>query len=138
LNKRFIISWIAVCATWLIGHFVVRAAVGDSGDTNMAAMMRPTEGQSAVMYMIFLAHVLMAGAFVWIYQLRRETQPWLLQGLKFGIAISLLIPIPIFMIFYAMQQMPGKQAVAQVVGESIVVVLAAIVTAFVYRDSSSG
>jgi len=38
---------------------------------------------------MILAHVILAGAFVWIYSRGVEAKPWLAQGFRFGLAIAL-------------------------------------------------
>jgi len=83
-----------------------------------------------------LAHVLMAGAFVWIYERGKEDKPWMQQGLRFGIAIALLAPIPTFMIYYTVQQTPGMLAVQQSIGDSLLVIVVALVTAFLGRSDT--
>jgi hypothetical protein len=81
---------------------------------------------------MILAHVLMAGAFVWIYARGVENKPWLGQGLRFGLAVALLF-VPIFIIYYVVQPTPGALAVKQIVFETILTLVLGAVVAFLYR-----
>ena len=99
----------------------------------MTNMMRPQEEQQGLFHFMLLAHVWMAGAFVWIYQRGNEDKPWLPQGLRFGVAVALFAPIPTFMIYYVVQQTPGGLAIRQLVGDSLVVVIVALVAAFLNK-----
>ena len=99
-------------------------------------MMRPMAEQEAMMHFMLIAHVLMAGAFVWIYERGNEDKPWVQQGLRFGIAIAVLAPIPTFMIYYTVQQTPGMLAVQQSIGDTVVVVVVALVAAFLSRSDA--
>lgn len=59
------------------------------------------------------------------------------QGIRFGIAIALLAPIPMYMIYYTVQQMPGALAHNQIIGDSISVVVVGIVVAFLSRNNAT-
>ena len=103
----------------------------------LGEIMRTEEDSSALMHLLILAHVVMAGAFVWIYQRGNEDKPWLAQGLRFGIAIALLAPVPTYTIYYVVQQMPGTLAVQQSIGDGVVVIVVALVTAYLNRGGSA-
>jgi hypothetical protein len=59
------------------------------------------------------AHVVLAGAFTWIYLRGHEARPWLSQGLRYGLAVALLTVIPSYTIYYVVQPMPGATVVKQ-------------------------
>lgn len=136
MDKKFFISWIAVFVVWMLGDFLVHGLWLNSTYETLTNMMRPAEEQEALFHFMLIAHVLMAGAFVWIYQRGNEDKPWLQQGLRFGIAIALLAPIPTFMIYYTVQQTPGMLAVNQSIGDSLVVIVVALVAAFLNRKTA--
>jgi hypothetical protein len=136
MDKKFLISWVAVFVIWMVGSFLVHALwLGATYDA-MTNIMRPAAEQEGLMHFMLLAHILMAGAFVWIYQRGNEDKPWMQQGLRFGIAIALMAPIPTFMIYYTVQQTPAMLAVQQSIGDSIVVVGVALTTAFLNRSTA--
>jgi hypothetical protein len=89
------------------------------------------------MHFMLLAHVIMAAAFVWIYQRGREAKPWLQQGLRYGIAIALLAPIPMFMIYYVVQPTPAALAIKQAIGDSVILLVLGVLVAFLNKDDSS-
>ena len=137
MNKKFVLSWIAVFVVWMAGSFLLHGLYLGETYADMTNMIRPEAEQQTMMHFMLIAHVLMAGAFVWIYQRGTEAKPWLQQGLRFGLAIAIMMPIPTYMIYYTVQQTPGDLAVKQIVGDSIVVIIAALVAAFMNRDSAS-
>jgi hypothetical protein len=73
---------------------------------------------------------------VWIYQRGNEDKPWVQQGLRFGIAVAILAPIPTFMIYYTVQQIPGMLAVQQSIGDSVVLIVVGLVAAFLNRKTA--
>jgi len=137
MNKNFLISWVVVFVVWMAGSFLVHGVWLGETYAAMTNISRPEEEQMGLFHFMLLAHVLMAGAFVWIYQRGKESKPWLQQGVRFGIAIALFAPIPTFMIYYTVQQTPGMLAVQQIIGDSILVVVVAIVVAFLNRSPAA-
>ena len=133
MNKKFVISWVAVFVVWMVASMLVHGIWLGETYAAMTNMMRPDAEQQGLMHFMLIAHVLMAGAFVWIYQRGQEDKPWMAQGLRFGVAIALLAPIPTFMIYYTVQQTPGMLAVQQSIGDSIVVVVLGLLVAFLNK-----
>ena len=133
MDKKFLISTVAVFVIWMVGSFLVHGLWLGPTYATMTNMMRPDADQQAMMHIMLIAHVLMSGAFVWIYQRGNEDKPWLQQGLRFGIAVALLAPIPTFMIYYTVQQTPAALAISQSIGDSVVVIVVALVAAFLNR-----
>ena len=133
MNKKFVISWVVIFVVWMVGGMLVHSIwLGETYEA-MTNMMRPMDEQSGLMHFMLIAHALMAAAFVWIYQRGQEDKPWMAQGLRFGVAIALLAPIPTFMIYYTVQQTPGMLAVQQSIGDSIVVVVLGLLVAFLNK-----
>ncbi|MDH5621015.1 MAG: hypothetical protein OEY74_02940 [Gammaproteobacteria bacterium] len=136
MDRKFIVTTVVVFVVWMLGSFVVHGLwLGPTYET-MTNMTRPMAEQEAMMHFMLIAHLLMSGAFVWIYQRGNEEKPWLQQGLRFGIAIALLVPIPTFMIYYTVQQTPGTLAISQSIGDSVVVIVVALVTAFLNKKAA--
>ncbi len=136
MDKKFFIAWIAAFVIWMAGSFAVHGAWLSTFYATMPDIMRTEQESQALFHFMLIAHVIMAGAFVWIYQRGIEDKPWLPQGLRFGIAVALLVPVPMFTIYYVVQQMSGALAVRQAIGDSLVVMVVAIVTAFLSRRSA--
>ncbi len=138
MNKKFLISWIVIFVVWMVGSFVVHGLL--LGADYLAAepnLMRPEAEQQAMMHWMLLAHALMAGAFVWIYNRGNEDKPWMQQGIRFGIAVALLGVVPIYMIYYVVQPTAGMIAVKQSIFDSILVVILGIVVAFLNKPQAT-
>jgi hypothetical protein len=135
MNKKFFIAWIAVFIAWMAGSFVVHHTLLHQDYTRLAGLFR-TESEARQFFpFMILAHVIMAGAFVWIYSRGVEAKPWLAQGIRFGAAVALLTVVPMYMIYYVVQPMPGMTVVKQIVFDSILVVILGAIAAFLYRGA---
>jgi hypothetical protein len=84
---------------------------------------------------ILLAHVLMAGAFTWIYSFGREAKPWVAQGVRYGVAVALLGVVPGYLIYYAVQPLSGELVVKQIIFSGILMIVLGIIVAWLYRDA---
>jgi hypothetical protein len=86
---------------------------------------------------MILAHVMLSGAFVWIYARGVESKPWLGQGVRFGIAVAFLTTIPTYTIYYVVQPMPANVVSKQIIFDSALMVILGVIVAWLYRDTRS-
>lgn len=133
MNAKFLVAWLVIFILMLAGGFVIHGLLL-GGDYTATGLMRSEEEAQQLMAWMLVAHVIMAGAFVWIYSRGKEPKPWLGQGLRFGLAVALLAVVPIYMIYYVVQPVPGMLAVKQIVFDTMLMLVVGAVVAFLYRD----
>lgn len=137
MNKNFFIAWAVAFVVWMAGSFVVHGLLLEDSYLALQHLYRTQEESGQYFHWMLLAHVVMAGAFVWIYQRGQEDKPWAAQGVRFGIAVSLLFVIPTYTIYYVVQPLPAILPVKQSIFETVVVVIVGIAVAFMSRQRSS-
>ncbi len=131
MDKRFLVAWLVLFVLYMAGGIVIHGVL--LNDEYMATgLMRPEAQQQKMMHLMALAHLLMAGAFVWIYARGVESKPWLGQGLRFGLAVAALF-MPIYIIYYVVQPTPGILAVKQIAFDTIMTLVLGAAVAFLYR-----
>ena len=84
---------------------------------------------------MLLAHVLMAGAFAWIYARGREAKPWMAQGVRYGIAAGLLGVLPRLSDLLRGDAANGEMVAKQVIFSGILLIVLGIIVAWLYRDT---
>jgi hypothetical protein len=131
MNKQFLIAWLVIFVLYMAGGIVVHGILLNA-DYLATGLMRPEAEQQEMMHLMVLAHVLIAGAFVWIYARGVENKPWLGQGLRFGLAVAALV-VPIYIVYYVVQPTPGALAVKQIVLETSMTLILGAAVAFLYR-----
>ncbi|MSQ05924.1 MAG: hypothetical protein EXR54_03075 [Dehalococcoidia bacterium] len=133
--KKLLLTWVVVFIAWQAGNFIIHGLLLSGDYAQLSALMR-TEAES-MKYLPWevLAHVIMAGAFAWIYSHGVTATPWLPQGLRFGVAAALLATVPQYLIYYAVQPLPGILVVKQITHEGVLVVLLGVLAAFLYRQA---
>lgn len=134
MNKKFFIAWAVLFVVWMVGSFVVHGTLLQADYAKLANLFRSEADAQQYFPWMILAHVIMAGAFVWIYARGAEAKPWLGQGLRFGAAVALLTVVPTYTIYYAVQPMPGMHVVKQIVYDGMLVLILGAVVAFLYRE----
>src|ERR1700675_3442688 len=107
MNKKLIIAWIVLFVAWMVGSFVVHGVLLRSDYMQLTNLFRPESDQQKYLPLMLLAHVMLSGAFVWIYARGVEAKPWMAQGVRFGFAIALLTVVPTYTIYFVVQPMPG-------------------------------
>ena len=137
MNKRFLIAWLVVFIVWYAGSFVVHGVLLHADYESLANLFRRPEEAQPLFPLMILAHAMMSGALVWIYARGVEARPWLGQGIRYGVAIALLMIVPLYLIYYVVQPMPGATVAKQIVYETILMLILGAVAAFMYRNTSA-
>src|ERR1700720_4249356 len=138
MNKTFFIAWVVIFVAWMAGSFAVHGTLLHDDYTKLAGLFRSEAEAQPYFPLMILAHVILSGAFVWIYSRGVEALPWLPQGIRFGLAVALLTIVPTYTIYYVVQPMPGMTAVKQMVFDGILILILWVILAFMYRQTPPG
>ena len=131
--KKLVISVIVIFIVSMALGFLVHGLLLAQKYAQLPGLFR--QGQDAENYFpyMLLAHVFLAAGFVWIYVKGKENKPFLIQGIRYGTAIAVLTTVPTYLIYYAVQPMPGMLVFQQIALDTISVVLMGIVVAWLNR-----
>ncbi|MEO7246741.1 MAG: hypothetical protein ABIX12_16530 [Rubrivivax sp.] len=137
MNRPFFIAWALLFVAWMVGSLIVHGVLLGADYTALQGRLFRTEEDSHRYFpLMLLAHVLLAGAFAWIYARGREGgRPWPGQGVRFGVAVALLTVVPTYMIYFVVQPMPALLAIKQAVFDGALLVLLGLVAAWAYRKA---
>ena len=133
MNKKFLIAWIVLLIAWFLGSFVVHGPLLRSDYLQLTNLFRAEGDQQKYFPLMLVAHVLLSGAFVWIYARGVEARPWLAQGVRYGVAVALLTIVPTYLIYYAVQPMPGDVVIKQIAFDGVLTVILGTIVAWLYR-----
>jgi hypothetical protein len=137
MDRKFIIAWIVLFVVWMLGDFLVHGVLLHADYAQLPNLYRSEHDSQAYFPFMLLAHLIMAGAFVWIFARGVEAKPWVAQGLRFGIAAALLAVVPTYLIYYAVQPLPGSLVVRQIIFSGLVTVVLGLVVAWLYRSRAA-
>jgi hypothetical protein len=133
MNKKFIISVIVIFVLAMGFGFLIHGTLLAPNYAALTGMFRKPDDAGAHFLYLLLAHVFIAFAFVWIYNKGKEDKPFLSQGICYGFAIATITAVPMYLIYYAVQPMPGIVVVKQIVFDSIGYVVMGIVVAWINK-----
>ena len=129
--KKFIPTVIVVFIVANLFGFLIHAVLLKADYLPIAGYYRPMGDEK--MLFISLAYLSFAIGSVWVYAKGVENKSWLGQGIRFGIAMWLVLTIPSFLIAYAVQPVPGMLVAKQVLFEGVGKIVLGILTAALYR-----
>jgi len=133
---KFAISAAVMAVMSLVLGFIVHGWLLAPDYKALGALYRPEDQQMGFFGFMIAAHILIGIGFAWIYRMGREAKPFLGQGVRFGLAVAVLAVIPMYLIYYAVQPMPGNLVAKQIVFGTIAIVLMGIVCAWINQDTA--
>ena len=136
MNKKFIIGWIVIFIAWFLGSFAIHGVMLHSDYAQLPHLFRTDPNAQRYFPLMILAHIILSGAFVWIYARGAESKPWVAQGIRFGIAVALLTAIPTYLIYFVVQPMPGDLVIKQIVYDGALMVILGMIVAWLYRSAA--
>jgi len=136
MNQKLIVAWIAVFVVWMGGSFLVHGMILHSEYANLPGLMRTEADANARFQWMIAAHAVLSAAFVWIYSRGVEDKPALPQGMRFGLAVALVSNVPIYLIHYVVQPMPGMLVFEQMAYGVVLMVVLGVVAAILIKPAS--
>jgi len=138
MNKQFVLSVVVVFVVAMLAGMVVHGMLlhGDYDKLAGRVFRTPADAQEHFIYMI-VAHVSMAIGLTWVYRQGRTAAPWVGQGLRFGLALWVLITIPIYLIYFAVQPLPSDMVAKQIVLDGLGNLVIGLATAFMNRGGAT-
>ena len=129
MTKRFWLSFAVLFVVSMLLDFAIHGWHLHAAYQALPNLYRSDADSQHYMGWMLLAHALIAYAFVWIYLRGREDKPWLAQGLRFGFIVAVLTQIPTFLIYYAVQPMPGILVAHQILLGTLACLIEGVVVA---------
>ena len=129
MGKRFWISVLVVFVMSMAFGFTVHGFLLAPDYLRLGSLFRSAEDQQRHFPYMLVAHAVTALGLVWIYNRGREDKPPLAQGLRFGLAMAMVMVVPKFLIYWVVQPMPHMVALEQIVLDTIALVLIGVALA---------
>ena len=133
MNKKFFTAWVVVFVAWFLGSYIVHGVLLAPDYMHLGSLFRVESDAQQYFPLMILAHVILSGAFVWIYARGVEPKPWMEQGVRFGVAIALLTSVPTYLIYFVVQPMPVILVIKQIVFDGILMLILGVIVAWLYR-----
>ena len=133
MNSRFWIGWLVVFVLWMGGGYLIHDVMLGADYAALPNLFRPAAEVHEGMLHLAIAHLVMAGAFTWIYSRGVTDRPWPGQGLRFGVAMALLTVVGWYFILHVVQPWPTSLVHKAMLYDSLLVIVVALVLAAIYQ-----
>ncbi len=133
MNRKFLLSMVVMAFASLLLGFVVHGVLLQAEYAKLPNLMRSEQDAMNYFPFMLLAHLLIGIGITWIYLKGREDKPWLAQGLRFGVAVAVLVPVPMYLIYFAVQPMPSDLVAQQIVFDAITTIIMGVLVAWLNR-----
>ncbi len=131
---KFILAAIAAFLISFVYSFIAHGMLLHTDYGQFPALFRPDSEAMAFLPYLMLSHAVKGFAFAYVYrQGATAGVPWLTQGIRFGIIAALLITIPFYLVYFAVQPLPAVLVVKQMALDTIGTFLLALAVAYILR-----
>jgi membrane protease YdiL (CAAX protease family) len=133
INARFAVSVLAMFVLSTAFDFVIHGVLLHGDYDKLPNLMRSEAAAQQLFGFMLLAHLLIAAGFSWIYIKGKESRPWLGQGFRYGVAVAVMMTIPIYLIYYVVMPYPSDVVAQQIAYGTMAIVVMGIVLAWINR-----
>lgn len=137
MNARFWITGVVLFVVTMVLGFLIHGTLLKPEYDQLPNIMRSDADAMAHFPYLLLAHLIFAFGVAWIYQ--QGVKPgvsWLTQGVRFGIALSLVTCIFMYIIYFAVEKLPAGLVVKQLIFDFIATIIVGIVAAFINKPAA--
>lgn len=134
--KKFVLRWFVVFVLANVLGFLIHGVLLKGDYTANQQLLRTEQDANAHFGYMLLGFICSTAAIVWIYGRGVQAKPWLGQGVRFGLALWLLVSVPMFLTYYAIQPWPGTVVAKQICYELVMMLVIGIVTAALHKGES--
>ena len=133
INAKFVVSVVAMFVLSMAFGFVIHGVILHGDYAKLPNLMRTEAAAQQLFGFMLLAHLLIAAGFSWIYIKGKESRPWLGQGLRYGVAVAVMMTIPMYLIYYVVMPYPSDVVAQQIAYDTMAIIVMGIVLAWINR-----
>ena len=135
---KFLLAAIAAFMISFVWGFIAHGILLHSDYAQLPELFRPDGEAMGFLPYVMLSHAVKGFAFAWVYRQGISAGvPWLSQGIRFGIIAALLITIPLYLVYFAVQPIPASLAVKQMALDTVGTILMALSVAYILKPTLS-
>jgi len=135
--KKLILAMV-VCYIVLIGTNYLIHSVWLMNDYNATAnTWRPMADMMNKIWVMFVGQAFLAAMFCYIYARGAEAKPWLGQGIRYGILITMFVVIPSALGQYTVYNVPHILAVKWMIAGCIQMIILGLIAAGICQKQAA-
>ena len=138
--KRIILAVVVVFVLLVVAGFLIHALwLGSTYQAmrNDGFSFRAPDALQHRLWLIWFGDLLFAILFVWVYNRGREEKPWVGQGLRYGVMMTLFTIVPSSLTEYAVYNLPHMLVVKWMAAGGVVLVILGLLVAAVCQKKAA-
>jgi hypothetical protein len=139
-SKRMMLAMAMVFVVLVLAGFLIHAvwlgptyqSMRDSGFS-----LRAPDAVQHRLWLIWFGDLLYAIFFVWVYNRGREEKPWVGQGIRYGVLMTLFTIVPSELTEYAVYNLPHMLVVKWMAAGGVVLVILGLLVAAIGQKKTA-
>jgi len=131
-TKRYIWASLAVFLFIFLAEFAFHAMIMQESYNLHMEILRPQTDQEATFPVMLIGFLVLAFGFCLVFAKGYEGRG-VAEGVRFGLYVAIAFGVSSHLINYSVFPYPGSWVLAWIVGESVILMLAGVVAALIYR-----
>jgi hypothetical protein len=133
MDKRFWISGIVLTIAAMVLGFLIHGVLLTADYAALGPVMRTADDSAHYLPFMMLADFAIGFGATWIYrQGYTPSRSAIGQGLRCGLAIAMVSTIPMFLIYYAVEPLPGLLVAKQLAFSTVQMLLIGMLAALLH------
>jgi hypothetical protein len=138
--KKLIGATVAVFVILFVAGFLLHgvwlgATYREMRDSGFS--FRPEEAMGHRLWLIWVSDALYSILFVWVYANGREEKPWVGQGIRYGVLMTLFTVMPSTINDYVVYNLPHRLVLHWMIAGLITLILMGLAVAAILKKSSA-
>jgi hypothetical protein len=126
-----VVAYVVLMLTnWLVHDVWLMAAYRAIPDS-----WRPIADMNHKLWILAIGQFFFAAMFAYIYARGAEKKPWLGQGIRYGIVMTLMTVVPYSLTEFVTYRVPHMLAVKWMIGGTIQLIILGLIVAGIYKPS---
>ncbi|MGA7783941.1 MAG: hypothetical protein WB997_04775 [Candidatus Acidiferrales bacterium] len=134
--KKTIGGIVAAFVVYTGTGYLIHEVLLKSAYTATAELWRTEDAMNHKLWIMLLSQFIFAVGAVWVYQRGVEKKSWIGQGIRFGILLSLIAPVPGFMMNYVVIPVPHTLALHWILSGIAQMIVVALVIAVICQPKA--
>jgi hypothetical protein len=139
-TKKLIGAIVAAFVILFIAGFLVHSVLLASTYREMRVegfSFRPVDAMQHKLWGIWVSDILYSILFVWVYAKGREAKPWVAQGFRYGVVITLFTVVPSALNDYVVYNLPHTLVLHWMLAGLITLILMGLAAAAILKQPSA-
>ena len=137
ISAKFLGRTLIVAVAMFVLGFVGHQLLLGRDYVSIEPIMRSKQDMQAHMPFALISCLCFSGAVVWIYSQTSSSEPWLMRGARFGIAVWAIATIPLYLTNYVIEPWPGLFVAKILVWELVAGLTLGVLTARLARNDGA-